>query len=152
MLFKSPYLTTEKSTLARAEYGLVLGVDMESKGTKMVYLLQKKQIVYRNHFWRVILDENVTVLMNQLKESNPILKVTEENILGRRYLKRATRNRVSYKLLNDPGNIKESPTEIIDMTITEGRAINEGLTDEAVDTKLLQMKNRNVFEPVMPEE
>lgn len=78
LLFGSTYLTTDKSNFPRAEFGIVLGVDMESKGTKIVYLIDRKQIVYRNHFWRVPIDEDTKAKILKLQDLNPNPKISEE--------------------------------------------------------------------------
>ena len=213
LLFGSTYLTTEKSNSPRAEFGIVLGVDMESKGTKTVYLLDRKQIVFRNHFWRVPIDDNTKAKILKLQNLNPNPKISEEvtnldpkeienpldnmdNIattpsipfeipmiritndtqetvenpvqphviasptenlsqvqprqsqIERRYPKRSNRSNIDYNLLNDPGLITESSS----MTIKEGREIDENMANDAIDKELSQILQREVFNPILPED
>ena len=198
LLFGSTYLSTEKSNLPRAEFGLVLGIDMESKGTKLVYLIDKKQIVHRNHFWRVQLPDKIKSLLKDFQDLNPkpilienkispkytvstneegpisneiqepdIIQEQEQELDNeipmvsdnlpisqpRRNPSRRNRSVIDYKLLNDPGLIKqhnnhESDTENVFFSIKEGRKIDENLTNEAVDSEIRQLLDQNVFEGI----
>jgi len=121
LLFASTYLTTDKSDLPRAEYGIVLGIDLESKGTKIVYLLEKKQLVYRNHFWRVQLTEDIKQALQKLGLVNQYIKPindTDINILQNQTSK-SIQNEINSREINQNQNQNEDSIQIPDVQRTQ---------------------------------
>ena len=150
-LFKVPNQSGAQATESRVQVGIVVGRDLNTRGSVKVYLVESGQVVNRNHFQQIKATDGLIKAMNENADKD--LKIQSEEIIEVDY--DLTTNgiqreqvEVAQQESNEDLRVEETilPTHTSASSVTDNSLV-EVTAEEAIDNYPIATGNDGAIQP-----